>query len=1026
MQQFAIQRMLELTAGAGARSDLELLEQIISSKSESAFAQLMQRHGAMVLGVCRRILRHTQDAEDACQATFLVLAQRAAAIEKRASLSSWLYGVAARISLRLKKMRVANPTGGHGEPWPSSTSNKNSALADTLQVLDQEMARLPEQYRAPLVLCYLQGRTQDEAAKQLGWPLTTLRGRLDRGRQALRKRLQQRGFDLSVLLLGIGVTSSVSALSRTLIHTTTIAMQAGSVREAARQGLLAATVSLSAEQVMKSMAMYQWSKGAFALLAMLSLVGVGTWAMATSTPAPSLVFDDKPAIVQPATKEGRVEGRVLDEEGKPVAGATVQAGLFGLPNHLALMNAVSGADGRYVIEVPFGHGMLWGIYPPAGYYTKHTESHRTFVTSKEEPVTEQNCKLIKGMPWRILVEEFILNDGETLYFSGQDDPDNRSVRMGGNSLQVQGNAENIGTLSIPRAGGEYRFYAMPNKSWGRWDLPKIDLTIDANFQPTKVAQVKDDEPGIKLLIDEAGKTAKVRHAEVDLNNGTVTLRIKAKKVTHDKLLTMQGRILNEENKPIAGANATVIFTSKQGGASSPFYSMTDDDGNFAIKDIYRDANTIEDDSEISVSIVAPKYCVTQSKKLSLREVHTKGSGDVGTITLEKGKTLRGKVVDENGKPLHGATITDQTNYLLYQSQCRSDVNGEFVIEGIRSGKFSIGIQYGERSHYEKITVDKKNNTFTFVPRLRPKQGYREPSEAKQPTTSAPRGDSWVIQPPVKEPTYQHTPLYALVVFGVNKEHAMWMVLDGRTMYIDRNGNGDLTDPEDKLVMLPPDNETHKVGNPGYHTHFDVCRSSLLLKGHEKETIELFQWMRDEKYVPKSDAERQQKVEQQKHGHERFMFYRKKNGISAPFSLTMVRDKLDVHVLHLDGPLTFELKMGGQTLLQRGPGGCDLAFHIGTPGRPLSRWNRGTFCQLILEEVPAPVHLLVEIEFPGKTAMAEPIVKQFALKERCCGDTFHGTVVVPAEAGSGSAKVTVRAEGWGDTFVQPKTFLVPLE
>ena len=88
VRQLDIQRMLDLTAGAGVGSNLELLEQIVTSKNESAFAQLMHRHGAMVLGVCRRILRHTQDAEDACQATFLVLDQRAAVIEKRASLSS--------------------------------------------------------------------------------------------------------------------------------------------------------------------------------------------------------------------------------------------------------------------------------------------------------------------------------------------------------------------------------------------------------------------------------------------------------------------------------------------------------------------------------------------------------------------------------------------------------------------------------------------------------------------------------------------------------------------------------------------------------------------------------------------------------------------------------------------------------------------------------------------------------------------------------------------------------------------------
>lgn len=1026
MQRLTIQRVMEMSAMAGACSDLELLEQLITRRSESAFTQLMHRHGAMVLGVCRRILRHTQDAEDACQATFLVLSQRAAAIEKRTSLASWLYGVAARVSLRLKKIRHTRATGGNGVPLPPATSTKNSAMAETLQVLDQEMARLPEQYRAPLVLCFLEGRTQDEAAKQLGWPLTTLRGRLERGRQTLRKRLQSRGFDLSVLLLGIGVTSSASAhLSQAFIHATTQAMQWGSVRVATRQGVLAASVSLSAEQVMKSMSIYQWTKGALALLAMLSLVGIGAWAMTNPAPSPKLIFDDKPATVQPIAKEGRVEGRVLDEDGKPVAGATVQVMLPGLPNHLSLMTAVSGSDGKYGIDVPFGHAMIWGIYSPAGYYCKHMESHRNLLTNKEDPVSQQDCKLLRGMPWRIQVDNLSLMEGEKLLFTAIDDPNNQGMRMGGDDLSAQGNSENIGTVSIPWSGGEYRFAAMPNKSWGQWELPAIDLTVDADFQPTKVAQVKNEPQGYKLLIDQAGKTAKVRHAEVDLKNGLVTLSMKARKVSKDKLLTMQGRIVNEE-KPVAGAKVTAIFTSKSGGASSPFHSLSANDGSFAIQDIYREANTIQDDSEISVSIVAPKYQVTRSKKLSLKDVHAKSTGDVGTIKLEAGKTLRGKVVDENGKPLQGATITDETNYLLYQSQCRTDANGEFVIEGIRYGKLSIGVQYGERSHYERITVDEKNNSFTFVPKLRAKPGYREASSGEVKKKQVIKVDEWKLQPPVKEPAYQHTPLYALVAFGLNREQAVWMVLDGRTLYIDRNGNGDLTEADEKLSMMSPDQATARVGNPGFYSHFDVTRTSLQLKGHEQETLELLQWMRDDKFVPKTESERQQKAEFEQRGNERFLFTRKKNDIESSYGLVFVRDKNDVQVLYLDGPLTFALKMREQTLLQRGPAGSDLAFHIGTPGRSPSWSSHPTFSPLMVKEVPEPVHLLVEVEFPGMTTVAEPIVKQFTLKSRCCGDTFHGTVFVPADAGPGQAKVTVRAQGWDEMFVQPKTFLVAIE
>lgn len=140
MQRLAIQRVIELSARYSAGNDLDLLEQVIAQRSEAAFAQLMHRHGAMVLGVCRRILRHQQDAEDACQSTFLVLAQRAETIQKRKSLSSWLYGVAVRISQRLKQKR--DSAGGNGvllAPATGPGTNTSSALADTLQVLESKI-----------------------------------------------------------------------------------------------------------------------------------------------------------------------------------------------------------------------------------------------------------------------------------------------------------------------------------------------------------------------------------------------------------------------------------------------------------------------------------------------------------------------------------------------------------------------------------------------------------------------------------------------------------------------------------------------------------------------------------------------------------------------------------------------------------------------------------------------------------------------------------------------------------------------
>src|SRR5262249_43068084 len=159
--------------------------------------ELVARHGALVLHVSRQMLRHEQDAEDAFQAAFLVLAKKAATIRKGESVAGWLYGVAWRCAARLRRdlaqrqqrERAAAPSAAGEPPDPS--------WREVQEVLHEELARLPEKYRAPLVLCFLEGRTQCEAARQLGWGEQVLRGRVDRGREHLRQRLARRGITLS-------------------------------------------------------------------------------------------------------------------------------------------------------------------------------------------------------------------------------------------------------------------------------------------------------------------------------------------------------------------------------------------------------------------------------------------------------------------------------------------------------------------------------------------------------------------------------------------------------------------------------------------------------------------------------------------------------------------------------------------------------------------------------------------------------------------------------------------------------------
>ncbi len=184
-------------------TDGALLERFACHADEAAFAALMERHGPLVWNVSRRVARHEQDAEDVYQATFLLLARKAKAIRNRDSVGSWLYGVAYRLALRAR-----GDAGRRRQHEARAGSRDGTATADDVTVrelhelLAAELAGLPEKYRAPLLLCYFDGLTQEEAARRLGWTKRSVKYRLERGRDRLRHRLTRRGVELSLVLAG--------------------------------------------------------------------------------------------------------------------------------------------------------------------------------------------------------------------------------------------------------------------------------------------------------------------------------------------------------------------------------------------------------------------------------------------------------------------------------------------------------------------------------------------------------------------------------------------------------------------------------------------------------------------------------------------------------------------------------------------------------------------------------------------------------------------------------------------------------
>ena len=204
-------RRLLSSPQASRLSDAQLLERFIGQRDEAAFEVLMWRHGPKVLGVCRRILHHEQDAEDAFQATFLVLVRKASSIGKRQSLGSWLYRVAYHVALRARRKAAKRTTRQMEVPDVAAAESVPEVVwRDLRPVLDEEVNRLPEKYRAPFVLCYLDGMTNEEAARELGCPKGTILSRLAWARQRLQRRLTRRGVALSAGMLGASLASEAS------------------------------------------------------------------------------------------------------------------------------------------------------------------------------------------------------------------------------------------------------------------------------------------------------------------------------------------------------------------------------------------------------------------------------------------------------------------------------------------------------------------------------------------------------------------------------------------------------------------------------------------------------------------------------------------------------------------------------------------------------------------------------------------------------------------------------------------------
>ena len=386
----AIIRAMRLT---DLTPDAVVLHQAAAGDSD-AVRTLVDRHGPMVLRVCRHILGDADAAQDAFQAVFLTMIRRQWRLQRPERLAAWLFGVARRTALK-SKTATQRRRKRERRPATLTVSDPLGELTarEMLAALDQEIERLPEPQRLPLLLCYWQGLTQDEIARRLGWSAGSVKGRLERGRKQLAARLTKRGLAPSILLTVASSTIVPGELfaKTAALAATGAAMPAG-VLAVCASGTMAKTIS--------------------SITAAVVLIGTGLVGMTVgfASPEPPKNEAPTPAAAQPAVEERNdvvtVRGRVLDPDGKAVPGARIYT-LRILPDRVLFISdenveptlrTTTGRDGAFQFEIPrdkllVEHNRLWPVMAVARGYglgwtrAKLPSDDLTIHLVKDEPVS---------------------------------------------------------------------------------------------------------------------------------------------------------------------------------------------------------------------------------------------------------------------------------------------------------------------------------------------------------------------------------------------------------------------------------------------------------------------------------------------------------------------------------------------------------------------------------------------------------------------------------------------------------------
>ena len=632
--------------------DSQLVDRFVSRRDEEAFETLLHRHAGLVWGVCRRMLKDSHLAEDAFQATFLVLAREASSIRKRQSVSSWLYGVAYRLASRVRsdstrrqqyegRMRAAN------EPDPTTDIIRR----ELRPVLDEELQALPEKYRAPLILCHLQGKTHEQAAQELGWPVGTMSRRLDKGRELLRQRLTLRG-----------VTASAALLTVTLANESTAAIPAGLVATTFRTAILfasgttavSALVSASAlalaEGLIKDAAITKLKIAAVSLIGLVLATGTGTFVVrainGARTQSESRQHAEtvvgEPALNPPGSSVEAVQvarpamtagGRVLDRTGKPVAGAKVylsewsseEPAFQSLSNFKYLLaQTATDATGAFRLkETPLSRpgAHLWDLVVVAPGHalafkpTLFEDSGSTFVLGPEASLTG---RLVDPEGTPVIGARVDLLAVAGLHDSAVPSRSSTgSLHLSPSQISIKSKTDRDGEFVIPGMPQDARLTLMVSHD---------DFERERIF----VATTKRKPPD---LFDVQGGKIRPRREPVYPMRFTHTL-----KAGH----RIRGTIVqNDDGLPVAGARVSIVPSDSPAGDAQKYWSddfsaTTDRRGGFVISGFGAGRYTLHVMPPKGSPYLAPYTQADVRPDIPEHEI---------AVRLVRGSTVHGKVVD---------------------------------------------------------------------------------------------------------------------------------------------------------------------------------------------------------------------------------------------------------------------------------------------------------------------------------------------------------------------------------------------